>query len=134
MTMPEHDEESPFRWRRHPQLRNLTATDTTDSTGYGHDAQSSAARGVVLARYGRLEQARIAFATAARDTTVDLTDTPGFWSLSRNAMLAASAAYADVERFRDASTLAAHVRTTYRPRAVRPLAIPQRRDITGSGD
>lgn len=129
--MPEHDEESPFRWRRHPQLRNLTATGSTAAAD--HDAHSWAVHGVFLARCGQVEQARVAFATAARDATVDLTDTPGFWSLPRGAMLAASAAYADVERFRDASALAAHIRTTYRPRAVRPLALIHRRDITTSG-
>lgn len=133
-TMPEHDEKSPFRWRRHPQLRNLAAADSTGSPAAGRDAHSSAVHGVFLARCGRLEQARVAFAAAARDDTVNLTDTPGFWSLSRRAMLVASAAYADVERFRDASALAAHVRTTYRPRAVRPPAIPHRRDVSAGGN
>lgn len=134
MTMPEHDEESPFRWRRHHQLRNLPAVDSTGSPAVGRDAHSLAARGVFLARCGRLEQARVAFAASARDDAVSLSDTPDFWSLSRSAMLAASDAYADVGRFRDASALAAHVRTTYRPRAVRPVAIPHRRDVTARGD
>lgn len=129
MVMPEHDDRSAFRWRRHPQLRNLTAADSI-----GPDAQSAAARGVFFARRGRLEQARLAFAAAARDETVDLTNTAGFWSLSRGAMLVASDAYADVERFRDASALAAHIRTTYRPRTLRPLPVRPRRDVTASGD
>lgn len=118
-TMPAGDTESRFRWRRHPQLRNSPVAGTSQSNAASRrDPRSSAMQGVLLARGQRWEEARAAFAIAAADETTDLTAIPGFWNLSRRAMLVACLAYEDVERFRDAAALAAHVRTTYRPRAV----------------
>ncbi len=125
--MPADSNDNPFRWRRHPQLRDRPAADPEEvATAARRRASSSAVRGLFLARNGRLEEAREAFAIAARDDTIDLTAIPGFWKLSRSGMLAASAAYEDVARFRDASALAAQIRTTYRPRAVTPVATTTR--------
>lgn len=126
-----------FRWRRHPQLRNRAITGPTDmDCASGREARSFAVRGIILAQSQRLDDARVAFGIAARDETIDLTAIPGFWDLSRAAMLVAATAYEDVERFRDASALAAHVRTTYRPRAMTTTVSTTRvrRKAVGSGD
>jgi hypothetical protein len=132
--MPADGGDTTFRWRRHPQLRNRPATDPRDAAAAARrQARSSAVRGLFLARGGQLEEARAAFASAARDETVDLTAIPGFWTLSRGAMLAAVAAYEDVERFRDSSALAAQIRKTYRPRAVPPITARPRSNVTASG-
>lgn len=134
MTMPAGGNDRPFPWRRHPQLRNRPATDPVDLAEGNRKARSLAVRGLFLARSGRLEEARAAFALAARNESIDLTAIPGFWSLSRGAMFAATAAYEDVERFRDASALAARIRKTYRPRAVAPISPRPSRKITASGN
>ncbi len=109
----------PFRWRRHPQLLNraepLSPPDAVDLERSG---RSAAVRGLFLARSGRFEGARTAFAISASVPSVDLTAIPGFWDLSRAGMLAAVGAYEDTFRFRDASALGARIRLTYRPRSV----------------
>lgn len=124
--------EAPFKWRRHPQLRERDRDTGERST---HDlnriAAAAALRGLFLARSERLGEARAAFALAATDPSIDLTELPGFWQLSRSGMLIAAVAYEDVERFRDASALSARVRTRYRPRAVAPITALERREEPG---
>lgn len=112
------EESAAFRWRRHPQLRQQMMMDPDlDSRVLARGARSAAVRGLFLARSGRFEDARASFAAAA-ESSVDLTAIPGFWDLPRSGMLAAVDAYADVERFRDASALGALIRLTYRPRSI----------------
>lgn len=121
LTRPDH-----LRWRRHPQLR--TAPPLPDPEAKRRSARSAAIQGVFLARGSRFEDARAAFTIAAADDAIDLTSLPGFWDLSRGGMLAAVGAYEDVGRFRDAASLAARIRTRYRPRTVSDLpTIPARR-------
>lgn len=124
-----------FRWRRHPQLLNRSeAGATTDVEDLERSARSSGVRGLFLARSGQTDEARVAFATAASELSVDLAAIPGFWTLSRAGMLAAVAAYNDVERYRDAAALGARIRLTYRPRSVSavPAGPVQRRSTGGS--
>lgn len=127
--------ESPFKWRRHPQLRarsdNSRSPDARSELEIRREAKAAAVRGLFLARSERLEEARSAFVEAAADPSTDLADLPGFWQLSRRAMLTAALAYEDVGRYRDASALSARVRTKYRPRAVAPLTSPVRREASG---
>ncbi len=112
-----------FRWRRHPQLRNQPGTDfSPDIEDLERSARSAGVRGLFLARSGRVDEARAAFAVAAAEESLDLSAIPGFWQLSRSGMLAAVSAYDDVERYRDASALGAQIRVTYRPRSV--FAVP----------
>lgn len=134
--MPADSTDTRFRWRRHPQLRNRPVAGPAEMAAASRrEARSSAAHGVHLARSERLDEARVAFAIAARDETIDLTAIPGFWELSRGAMLVAAFAYADVDRFRDAAALEAHVRTTYRPRAlIQTSPMRPRRKVVASGD
>jgi hypothetical protein len=123
-----------YRWRKHPQLR-------PDSNGLANPdpgerermARSVSIRGLFLARSGRLEEARTAFAMAAGDHALDLTAIPGFWSLSRGGMQAAVKAYEDVERYRDASSLEATIRLKYRPRVAEHPASGDSRRKTASG-
>lgn len=124
-----------FRWRRHPQLLNQSRTGASaDVEDLERSARSAGVRGLFLARSGRIDEARAAFAIAAGESSVDLSVIPGFWDLSRSGMLAAVSAYDDVERYRDASALGARIRLTYRPRSV--SAVPevpnQRRSVAGS--
>lgn len=126
--------DSPFKWRRHPQLRDRSRDMDVRSEGeLRRDAKAAAVRGLFLARSERLGEARSAFAQAAGDASIDLSELPGFWHLSRGAMLIAAVAYEDVGRFRDAASLAARVRTRYRPRAVAPLTTASRRRAVGGG-
>ncbi len=123
-----------FKWRRHPQLRDRNGSPADRSPEEFHQgARAAATRGLFLARSERLGEARAAFAHAAADTSIDLTELPGFWRLSRGAMLVAAVAYEDVERYRDAAALSARIRTRYRPRALPPTASPSRRQATGGG-
>lgn len=109
-----------FRWRRHPQLlEQVGAVFAPEAEGLERRARSAAVRGLFLARSGRTEEAREAFAIGAAEPSVDLTAIPGFWDLSRAGMLAAVGAYDDVERYREASALGARIRLKYRPRPVR---------------
>ncbi len=126
--------EVPFKWRRHPQLRALDRNSGERSGLDPHGtAEAAALRGLFLARGERLGEARAAFAKAAADPSIDLTDLPGFWHLSRGAMLIAAVAYEDVERFRDAAALSARVRTRYRPRAMASVAPLERRADSNGG-
>ena len=85
-------------------------------------ARAAALRGLALSRQRRFDAARAAFAEAARlDPLLDLTRTPGFWRLERSAHEAAIAAYDDAGRDRDAAVLLARVRSTFRPKPVRPV-------------
>ena len=121
------------RWRRHPQLRGR---DDSLPSSERH-ARHAAVRGLFNARSGDYEGARLAFAEAAREDALDLTALPGFWSLPRAGMTAAVLAYEDTGRLRDASALAAHLRTVLRPRALSSLpAAPsqERRQAVSTGD
>jgi hypothetical protein len=82
-------------------------------------------RGVAHAQRGRFEEARAAFTFAVSEPACDITATPEFWALSRRGMQEAVAAYEGTGRFRDAAALAARIRTTYRPRMLAPLPLPQ---------
>lgn len=123
-----------YKWRRHPLLLHRSG-DNDDRTDEERQrvARAAAVRGMFLARSERLAEARSAFTQAAEDETLDLSELPGFWRLSRSAMLVVADAYEDVGRFRDASALSAQVRTTFRPRAVDPVRHPSRRDASGGG-
>lgn len=123
-----------FKWRRHPQLRNRSREfDDLPPEERHKGARAAATRGLFLARSERLGEARAAFAQAAADTSIDLTELPGFWRLSRGAMLVAAVAYEDVERYRDAAALSALIRTRYRPRALAPAVSQSGRQATGGG-
>jgi hypothetical protein len=107
-----------FRWRRHPQLLKRPAPATViDQRGARHEA----VRGLYAARAGALEVAEKHFTHAASCPDIDLSAIPGFWQLSRSAMLTAVAAYERAGRIRDASALNARIRTMYRPRALSAL-------------
>jgi hypothetical protein len=124
-----------FRWRRHPQLRLQSGDETPfDMEDLERGARSAGVRGLFLARSGRIDEARTAFAIAASSADADLTAIPGFWDLPRAGMLAAVGAYEDVERYREAAALAARIRLKYRPRAVMPAgtASPPRRSASGT--
>lgn len=95
---------------------------STPLTASERRARAAALRGLALGRQRRFDAARAAFAEAARlDPLLDLTRTPGFWRLERAAHEAAIAAYDDSGRDRDAAVLRARVRSTFRPKPVRPL-------------
>lgn len=84
-------------------------------------ARAAALRGLTLSRGRRFSAAESAFAEAARlDPALDLTRTPGFWALERAAHEAAITAYLAAGREGDAALLRARVRSTYRPKALRP--------------
>lgn len=86
-------------------------------------ARAAALRGLAFSRQRRFDVARQAFAMAARlDPHLDLTRTPTFWQLERAAHEAAIDAYVDAERVDDAAVLRARVRSTFRPKPVRPIA------------
>jgi hypothetical protein len=83
-------------------------------------ARAAALRGLALSRARRFEAAQRAFAEAAQlDPLLDLTRTPGFWSLERGAHEAAIAAYGAAARDGDAALLRARVHATYRPKPLR---------------
>lgn len=104
-----------FRWRRHPQLLKRPASELPIDQ---REARHEAVRGLYAARAGALEVAEDHFARAAACPDIDLSAIPGFWQLSRAAMLTAVAAYERTDRIRDASALSARIRTMYRPRAL----------------
>ena len=84
-------------------------------------ARAAALRALAFGRGRHFDAARAAFTDAARlDPTLDLTRTPSFWKLERAAHEAAIDAYVAVGRDRDAAVLRARVRSTFRPRALRP--------------
>ena len=85
-------------------------------------ARAAALRGLARGRARRFQAAEGAFTAAARlDPRLDLTRTPGFWSLERGAHEAAIAAYIAAGREGDAVLLQARVRITYRPRPLRTV-------------
>ena len=84
-------------------------------------ARAAALRALALSRGRRFDAARAAFTDAALlDPTLDLTRTPAFWKLERAAHEAAVDAYVAAGRDRDAAVLRARVRSTFRPKALRP--------------
>lgn len=84
-------------------------------------ARAAALRALAFSRERRFDAARIAFAVAAQlDPSLDLTRTPAFWQLERGAHEAAIAAYLEVGRDDDAAVLRARVRSTFRPKPLRP--------------
>lgn len=84
-------------------------------------ARAAALRALALSRGRRFDAARTAFIEAARlDPILDLTRVPGFWKLERAAHEAAIDAYQNTGRERDAAVLRARVRSTYRPKPMRP--------------
>ena len=139
VTQPDQDNRSPmvsgdYRWRRHPQLLKREVSHFThDADDVERGARSAAVRGLFLARSGRIEDARAAFAVAAAEDTIDITAVPGFWDLSRGGMMAAVGAYEDADRFRDAAALGARIRLKYRPRSVSALPEVPARRTTASG-
>jgi hypothetical protein len=84
-------------------------------------ARAAALRALALSRGRRFDGARAAFTDAALlDPALDLTRTPAFWKLERAAHEAAIDAYEAAGRDRDAAVLRARVRSTFRPKALRP--------------
>lgn len=133
--------EGVFRWRRHPVLRRpLPELPEVDDTPIAlRQTRLAAVRGVQAAREGRIETATQWFAEAAQDPSITLQEVPGFWDCTRGGMQAAVDAYETAHRFRDASALAAIIRTRYRPRALAPVrsqhsASTRGEDRTSSGD
>lgn len=107
-----------FRWRRHPALlRTMTECCLPESE---RRARLAAVRGVLAAREGDLDAASAFFLEAAREPAIRFQVVPGFWGCTRGGMEAAVAAYEAAGRFRDAASLAATIRTRYRPRALHP--------------
>ncbi len=124
--------ETDLRWQRHPQLRSRqTARPSFD--GSVRSARLEAERGMILARGGKINEAIVAFTTAAGDPNVDLAALPGFWDLPRSGMSAAVRAYERTDRLRDAAALEARMRHTLKPRAVRSESGRSAR-FTASGD
>lgn len=124
--------DSPQPWRRHPQLR-AAPTAALPSTSGRRSARLEAERGMILARGGKFADATAAFITAASDPKVDLTALPGFWDLSRQGMASAARAYEHNSRIRDAAALKARMRSTLRPRAIKPLPAASPNRMTASG-
>ncbi|MDQ3613020.1 MAG: hypothetical protein M3412_01720 [Chloroflexota bacterium] len=126
--------DSPQPWRRHPQLRAAPSASPSITSGR-RSARLEAERGMILARGGKFADATAAFVTAASDPKVDLTALPGFWDLSRQGMASAVRAYEHNSRIRDAAALKARMRSTLRPRAIKPLpATASSSQMTASGD
>lgn len=76
---------------------------------------------MILARGGKIPGALEAFITATADPHIDLTALPGFWDLPRQGMMVAVRAYEQNQRIRDAAALEARMRTTLRPRVIKPV-------------
>lgn len=111
--------------RQIPDEPSLTAQIVIDAesplTAQERRARAAALRGLAFSRQRQFMAARNAFVEAARlDPLLDLTRTPGFWKLERGAHEAAIEAYLASGRERDAAVLRARVRSTYRPKPVRP--------------
>jgi hypothetical protein len=107
-----------LRWRRHPQLRQQRPGALPANE---REARAQAVRALYAARSGDLDSAQHFFTLAASEASIDLCEIPGFWTLSRAAMLTAVAAYEEAGRLRDASALGARIRTKLRPRALMPV-------------
>lgn len=115
VTAPAVEEQHPsHKWRRHPQLRAYEAPITSEE----RDGRQEAVRGFFAAREGALEVATRHFTRAAQCYDVDITDVPGFWSLTRGQMQSAVDAYEAVGRFRDSAALDAQISTIFRPSLV----------------
>ena len=109
---------STFRWRRHTQLLNRPTSVLPDEE---RKARQHAVQGLYAARDGALEIAEHHFTSAAACPSVFLCEIPGFWQLSRSAMMTAVHGYDKAGRLRDASALNARIRTQYRPHAISPV-------------
>lgn len=120
MPMTERPPESiaGMKWRRHAQLRELPASllDTAERR-----ARQQAVRGLYAACAGDLVDAEARFTDAVAHEDIDLSEIPGFWTLSRGAMMTAVHAYENAGRLRDASALSAQIRTRFRPRVLAPV-------------
>lgn len=115
-----------YRWRRHQQLRDGGWNrDEVSLAEQIRHARATAIRGIFLARGGRLDEARLAFADAAGLAELDLTKVTGFWNLPRAGMMTGALAYEDVGRVRDAAALAAQVRLHCRPQKVASISEPR---------
>jgi hypothetical protein len=105
--------------------RSVDASPSGPLTADERRARAAALRALALSRARQFGAAKIAFADAARlDPLLDLTRTPAFWTLERAAHEAAIDAYVAAERDRDAAVLRARVRSTFRPKALKPRARP----------
>lgn len=126
---------STFQWRRHVQLLDRPTSVLPEEE---RRARQHAVQGLYAARDGALEIAEHHFTSAAASPSIFLCEIPGFWQLSRSAMMTAVHAYDKAGRLRDASALNARIRTQYRPQAVSPLPanvteLPTRRlGLTGN--
>jgi hypothetical protein len=107
-------EELRFRWRRHPRLRALTA-EKAQLDPEEQQARRAAVRGLMLAREHDYAAAQTAFTEAAHCPELDLTTIPTFWRLTRAGQDAATQAYQEVGRDRDALVLATALDSTFRP-------------------
>lgn len=121
--------DEPEKWRRRDELQSEPSLGM-----FQRHARASAVRGILLARSGRVSEARSAFhAAISADPTTDLSAIPGFWELSRRGMFSAIEAYEDHERYRDAAALEASIRRTFQPRIVRSEAPTPTRSRMASG-
>lgn len=111
---------SVFRWRRHAQLLDRPMCHLPEEE---RKARHQAVQGLYAARDGALEIAEHHFTLAVAYPGIDLCEIPGFWQLSRSAMMTAVHAYDQVGRLREASALNARIRTQYRPRALSPAPL-----------
>ncbi len=107
-----------FRWRRHAQLLDRPTSPLPEEQ---RSARLHAVKGLYAARDGAMSAAERHFTIAAACPDIDLCEIPGFWQLSRSAMVTAVRAYETAGRLREASTLNARIRMLYRPRAVSAL-------------
>jgi hypothetical protein len=104
-----------------PQPSGLPPDTSLPLTANERRARAAALRGLALSRGRRFDAARAAFVEAARlDPMLDLTRIPGFWKLERAAHEAVIDAYQETGRDRDEAVLRARVRSTYRPKPLRP--------------
>jgi len=116
-----------IEWQPEPDLMRFrtqiqTGRSTSDLDGREQRARILALRGLSQARDGEFERAQTTFASAARlDPRLDLALLPAFWELPRRAHEVAIAALRDANRGRDAASLAATVKTRFRPRALRAI-------------
>ena len=110
---------STFRWRRHNQLLDRPMSSLPEEE---RNARHHAVRGLYAARNGALEVAERHFTLAVACPDINLCEIPGFWQLSRSAMMTAVRAYDHAGRVREASALNARIRTQYRPHALSPIA------------
>lgn len=108
--------------------RHETSTELAPSgplTAAERRARAAALRALAFSRTRRFDAALVAFIEAASlDPLLDLTRIPAFWKLERAAHEAAVEAYLAVGRDRDAAVLRAQVRSTFRPKALRPRPEP----------